>query len=265
MTGGGPRRHVLIGVAVGVVAIALLVAAVILLREPSTPVAETDVVATFQSTTTAADPGLPEREAPVGVYAYATTGFEEIDALTGARHDYPAETFITVTNTACGVRLRWDVLEERHEEKDLCRTEAGWVLASGTDYHEWFSVPEVREDVCDESSLYVPLTAVTPPWTFSCASQDRGSDYRGQVVGRETLVIDGEEADAVHVRLTYEDSGAGSGTATIDQWWLDGTPLLLQEVASNSSLNSSAIGDVNYVESYEIVLRSLDPVNPPAS
>src|SRR5688572_23871693 len=63
-----------------------------------------------------------------GVYVYATDGYEETDALSGQRHDYPAQTTMTVSKQGCGYRWRWQPLKERWEESDGCRTSAGYVL-----------------------------------------------------------------------------------------------------------------------------------------
>lgn len=43
-----------------------------------------------------------------GVYLYESSGFDSVDALTGARHDYPAQTTVTITTEGCGVRVRWE-------------------------------------------------------------------------------------------------------------------------------------------------------------
>src|ERR687891_336955 len=40
-----------------------------------------------------------------GVYVYATEGFEETDALSGQRHDYPSQTTITASKHDCGYRF----------------------------------------------------------------------------------------------------------------------------------------------------------------
>jgi hypothetical protein len=56
-------------------------------------------------------PAAPSRRLPSpGVYVYATTGSESVDALAGTDHDYPAETTITVLRAGCGVVLRWVAL-----------------------------------------------------------------------------------------------------------------------------------------------------------
>lgn len=69
---------------------------------------------TAPATTTSATPRRPRR-----AYVYVTSGFDAVDVLTGARHDYPAATTLTVTASGCGVRLRWDVAVERWDTREL--------------------------------------------------------------------------------------------------------------------------------------------------
>jgi len=56
-----------------------------------------------------------------GVYVYDTKGFEQTNALGGARHDYPAESTITVQHGGCGWTTRWQPLQERWEQWQFLR------------------------------------------------------------------------------------------------------------------------------------------------
>ena len=122
------------------------------------------------STVPATAPSLVEP----GVYRYATTGWEDIDALNGARHDYPAETAITVTAEGCGVRLRWDALRERRDEWRLCPTEEGIELQpDAIQYHEFFQQPQLEHLDCDRSVVVVPAgDPPAEPVVQSCMLED---------------------------------------------------------------------------------------------
>ena len=66
------------------------------------------------------------------MYVYDTAGFETTDALTGGRHDYPAQTTITVQDAGCGSVQRWQPLDQRWDETETCRVDAGYaMLAQG--------------------------------------------------------------------------------------------------------------------------------------
>ena len=73
-----------------------------------------------------------------GVYLYATTGGESIDALGDVHHRYPATTSITARGAQCGVRLRWDALQGRSATWTLCSTRAGVDLGTEEVVHTFF-------------------------------------------------------------------------------------------------------------------------------
>ena len=120
-------------------------------RPPATtvpPTTEVHAVTTMTASPTTEVHAVTTTTVPVvhslvapGVYQYATTGFDSVDALTGARHDYPNITTITVVPYGCGVRLRWDIAVERWDSWDWCLDgdalrQTGWV-----GYHEFFGTP----------------------------------------------------------------------------------------------------------------------------
>ncbi len=55
-----------------------------------------------------------------GVYTYATSGRESIDALDGRHHDYPGQTTITVRHDGCGAVFDWRPLAERSDDMVIC-------------------------------------------------------------------------------------------------------------------------------------------------
>jgi hypothetical protein len=213
------------------------------------------------TTTSLVAPGFVVGSAPgdPGLYVYATTGFEEIDALGGARHDYPAETFVTMQPGGCGVTLRWTALEERWDELDLCDTAGGLSVLHYDAYHEWFSQADLQKFACG------PLDAVAIPdggdgsWSYECANYERDEVWFVEVVGTEKVEVAGEEVDSLHVRVTSDLSGESTGTSETDTWYLQGTSLIVRRMVNRSSVNQSLVGAVNYVEEYEIVLSSLLP------
>lgn len=48
-----------------------------------------------------------------GAYRHRPGGFEEVDALSGGRHEYPGETFMTIALSEIGLVIRGDALAER--------------------------------------------------------------------------------------------------------------------------------------------------------
>lgn len=83
-----------------------------------------------------------------GVYMYATTGRDSVDALNGAHHDYPATTTITVMPTPCGVQQRWDILEQRWQEWQRCTDGLGISETGRTNYDEFFGQSQTDSWLC---------------------------------------------------------------------------------------------------------------------
>lgn len=209
------------------------------------------------ATTTA--PPAPELPQP-GVYRYATTGYDEVDALTGARHDYPAETTLTISPHDCGVRLRWDVAEERWDTWDWCLDGAGIRLVAATSYHEFFGVAGVNEYECTGDPQ--PLDAEPGTrWTVVCRAGDRDTSTKhGVVVDRGPFRVDGVDVPALHVRYDVDVVGNSNGVQTIEGWYRTTDGLPLQETVAIDTEQDSPLGQVTFQERATIELLSLTPL-----
>jgi len=242
------RRWLLL--AAGVVGGIVLIGAVIILafRDRATPVSEEEVAATLSIAPGSGEPGDP------GLYRLATTGFETTDALGGSRHDFPAETYVTIQPGGCGTLVRWEALEQRWDEWEIC---ADGDLAGWDSYHQWYGVSNRDEWVCPE-----PIPTGGEPgdtWTGVCSTSDSAETRVYEVVGFETLTIAGEEVETLHLRVTSSIVGKTRGEATVDTWTLPGTPLVVRRFVERTSVTDSPIGAVEYHEEYEVVLTSLQP------
>lgn len=179
-----------------------------------------------------------------GELVYATRGFEEVDALGGARHDYPAETGIRVERGAgkhCR-RLVWRPLRDRVTAWKLC----GERLVAIDEVHEFFGVRDERTYRC------APGSSLRRGW--SCAFGGTTEVATGGVVGRARIA--GALAD--HVRLERRISGSVEGDGRRDFWLRreDGFPVRL--AGTTDDVSSSPIGDVRYRERYLLELE-LEP------
>ena len=240
---------------VGGVGLAVVVAGVAVLfgfRDLATPVVEEDIGLTV--ITGGGAPG------DYGLYVYATTGYESTDALAGARHDYPAETYLTIQPGGCGTLVRWQPLEQRYTEWDYCPdgTLAGWAT-----FHEWFRIDNTDLWACAQ-----PMPVQGEPgtsWSVECVKPDSEEAAAAreviayQVVGDEILIIDGAEVETRHVRATSLEYEGTEGSATSDAWYLPGTLLVVRLVEETTSVTDSRIGPVQYTEVIELQLTSLLP------
>ena len=211
------------------------------------------------STTTAVPAATPP--AP-GVYRYTTSGVEHIDVLGGATHHYPRITTVTVTSGGCGARLRWDILEERREEWQLCASAAGVELGTnGVQLHVFFGHGDVEPFVCDRRVVLVPIDrAPSPPVPLSCTLMGATWTPSWEVVGPEHRSVGTTSVPVMHVRETINNDSNYYEHTVVD-WWLDdhGLPIAMATTKSSKS-NSGLVGDVVYTEHYSASLQSLTPM-----
>ncbi|HAX82840.1 MAG TPA: hypothetical protein DCY40_09780 [Actinobacteria bacterium] len=233
-------------IAVGATTVLLAAAAVVYIlvfANAATPVDRSAVTAAVVGS----EPG------DLGVYVYATTGFEAVDALAGARHEYPAETYLTISLGECGRVVRWNALDERWDEWEHCGP--GGAITRSRNYHDWFGVPNLDEQVCAEPLPLVP----TAPVTVVCTTGDITETFESTPMGEETLTIGGVAVATRWVRVVSELTGVTSGDFQADLWVLPGTVLVVKMVVVRHNTTETQIGTVGYEEAYTVTLTSLDP------
>jgi hypothetical protein len=231
---------------------AALILYFVVFRNTTTPVESEELGATL--ITGAGRPG------DYGLYRYATTGYETTDALTGGRHDYPAETYLTIQPGGCGSLVRWEALEERWEEWDYC---ADGSMVGKQTYHEWFNIGNLDLWACAP-----PVPGPGEPGetaTGLCTRTASGNAEAAEdsvtfeTIGYETLSVGGEEVETLHVRATSEGTGGTVLDRTTDTWLLPGTQLIVRQTVQSTSVTQSRVGTVNSYEEYELNLVSLVP------
>lgn len=219
---------------------------------------ESTTTAAPDATTVTSTVGTSPLPTP-GVYEYLTSGRDSVDALSGAHHDYPATTTITITPSGCGVRQRWDVLVERWEEWQRCGVADGISETDRVTYDEFFGQSHTDTWVCtgDARPLAAPTGAM---WTSTCTQGAESETHAGVVVGAEQRTVGISSVDTLHVRVTVTGV-TSTGTQIIDTWYLDGSDLVVAQIATAASANDSPVGTVNYAETSSIELVSLDPLS----
>jgi len=217
----------------------------------------TSIADTGTTTSTIPAPELPA----LGVYQYATSGFDAVDVLTGARHEYPAITTITVTPSGCGVRLRWDVAVERWDTWDWCLDGRAIRLERWSGHHEFFDVAATNDYVCSGEPR--PLDAEPgTTWTMICNVADRDtSSYVGTVVERATMSIGGVEVPALHIWYDVVVTGVSTGTHAVDGWYRTTDGLPLREIIATSTSQDTPVGRSGFEEQSTIELISLTPMS----
>jgi hypothetical protein len=196
-------------------------------------------------------PGLPPPKN--GVYTYDTSGFEQTDAVGGARHDYPAQTTITVRPEGCGWVEHWQPLDERWDDVDLCTKDDAWALVGVKTFHEFFHQTQEQDSTCDPGAIYLPQ-----PSSFTCGGSFGAMKFTAQVIGREDVAVGANATSGLHVHYAVEFTGSNRGSGTYDEWTA-ANGALLQRIWDMHIVTDSPFGTVHYDEHYKITLTSMDP------
>lgn len=197
---------------------------------------------------------------PFGVYVYATDGFEEVDAFGGSRHDYPSETTITYSGDDCGVRVRWAPLEDRYDEKLLCRGPAGDEARWFESGRAFFGQSDHRRMTCEPGSVARPVPAtVGQQWSMRCGDDRTDARSEATVIDVGPMNVAGTTVPAVHIRGTTHVTGDSDATSTTDLWVHAETGLVLRHVNKLDGSSPSPAGNVAYRERYTIELTSMTP------
>jgi hypothetical protein len=219
---------------------------------------ETTAAAVTNSPTTVPAPGsgVPDP----GVYTYATTGRESIDALGGRSHRYPEVSTITVTHARCGAVSTWRPLRERWDAMSICPSARGMELRVDRNHHEFFGIGDTREFVCEPGALFFPATtAPGTTWTDRCSTDDVDVVRTGTILGTSQVMVGGTPVTVLGFEMLEEISGASTGTTERTVRVVPDTGLVVELRLVVDVRNDSPLGDVHYVERYRIRLTSLVP------
>lgn len=232
-------------------------------RTGPAPSANAGVPAPSRSTGAGPQPapttGAAGGEVRPGVYRYATSGYEEVDALGGARHDYPAQTAVSYRPGGCGSEDRWQPLRERYSLNTLCRGPQGLEARRSVQRREFFGQSEEQVLVCAPGLVLVPDDP-RPGRTFSgtCRSDDTVVTLTVRVVGESTVAIGSRSVQAIHVRVDGTLTGSTRGTTQREEWFTK-EGLLLRGTGTTETDRDTSPGTVHYSETFDIRLESLEP------
>ncbi|GAC1479870.1 MAG: hypothetical protein NVS1B12_17490 [Acidimicrobiales bacterium] len=228
--------------------------------QPSAPTPASAVVTALTAHRPGARDAAPIAGPPPGVYVYATSGHEDVSVAGGARHDYPAQTTITVTATPCGRDLRWDALAQRWDVLATCMSGSQVDLATYTTHHEFFSVRDERTYSCPPGTAIRPAT--TTPGASGhgqCSTAGATSTVESSVRGVDNIVVGTVAVPALHVHIVQILTGQTSGTRTTDAWFALSNDLLVRSDTTVNGRSKTPIGESNYFEVANLTLTSLTP------
>jgi hypothetical protein len=230
---------------------------------PSTTVAVAaphSAIAPRQATAAASSTQATHGQIQDGVYVFDTKGYEQTNAVGGARHDYPAQTTITVQHTGCGWSSRWQPLEERWEQWQFCTTTSDLTTTHLTIYHEFFHQKQQQDFDCPPGSVVNPAQPKPGErWSFTCTSPNAASANTITVLDTNPISIGGQSVPAVHARIDSRLTGSNDGTQVQEQWLDPATGLLFRRIVDNDVMADSPFGRVHYEEHYTMQITSTAP------
>jgi hypothetical protein len=241
---------------------------VLVFRNRAIPVTVADALRNYRQQRADPPPAAASELPRVGVYAYDTTGFEQLN-IAGTRRSWPSVTAITVTDQGCGVNLQWDALAEHQEDNGLCASSGSgpgsdqallWESSSST--VGFFGLVTHQELSCDPGSVLRPATNTSGQhWSFECRSVGDIWRVSADTVGVENVTVGRAKVPALHVRLAIAISGSETGTSPTDYWFaLDGSEIVKAESVTDVSQGSSPFGAVRYHDEYRLELTSVTPL-----
>jgi hypothetical protein len=194
-----------------------------------------------------------------GVYVYDTVGSERVSALGGAQHDYPQQTTMTVTETACGVDVRWAPLEQRFEHWTMCLPGTANEMVRFTTHHEFFGKTEERTFECHDTYIRPPSDTPGTEVKGGCKNGSDTAVTDTVVSGPETLLVQGVPVDTVRMHFDHQLSGSSNGYERGDVWVRVSDGLLVRFVSTIDADANSVIGPTHFHEVINLNLAELAP------
>jgi hypothetical protein len=230
-------------------------------RDEPTKATVDDAVRSFRAEAGREGSGGGQGEPPLGVYRYATRGFETVQNATagGATHDYRGISTVALSTGSCGERERWQVLAGRWSEGESCPPSHGEVRSTVREFHEFFGVGQENSFECRGASVSAAQLRPGARFSSSCASEGSSISSAVRIVGIEPVSVGGEKFDAIHSTSRSLLSGETTGKASRDEWRRRSDGLLLRRSADSDAETSGEGGDTHYSEHYTLQLLAVTP------
>ncbi len=195
------------------------------------------------------DDGLPVP----GVYRYSTTGGDSTKLLTGASHDYPAESVITITRSGCGVRMEWTPVRERSEYFDVCREDNRLVLKGYGGAHEFFGMQDKHAVTCADKTWLIPAVEDGDNASAVCEGGNLKHNRTTTSVKAAEVLIGEEKVDGFIVETKFVAEGSFNGT-TLRTMTFDEDGVLLSWTDAVTGFSPTPVGNADYKENFSLTL-----------
>jgi hypothetical protein len=187
------------------------------------------------------------------VYRYLTTGGDSTKLLTGASHDYPAESVITITRSGCGVRMEWTPVRERSEYFDVCREDNRLVLKGYGGAHEFFGMQDKHAVTCSAQTWLIPAIENGDSASAVCEGGNLAHKRTTASVKAVEVLIGKEKVDGFIVETKFVAEGSFNGT-TVRTMTFDEDGVLLSWTDVVSGFSPTPVGKAVYEENFSLTL-----------
>jgi hypothetical protein len=256
LRGMGRRRKIAL---LGAACVAVLAALAWIERPRDEPAKATlgEAVRSFRAERDSNGRGGGSGEPALGVYRYRTRGSESVKSpVLGTTHDYDGVSTVVLSRGHCGERERWQVLQGRWTEGELCAGKHGTTAGTVTEFHEFFGTGEKDRFHCRSGATSVRRGS---RFSSSCRSEASSISTTSRVVGTAKVYVGDRAFETIHVESHSTFGGKQSGTAIRDEWRRRSDGLLLRRKVESEADTSTAAGSTHYSERYTIQLLSTRP------
>jgi hypothetical protein len=170
-------------------------------------------------------------------------------------HDYDGVSTIVLSAGRCAERERWQVLDGRWTEGELCPGAHGRTTGTVTEFHEFFGTPQEDSFRCRSDAASAKTGS---RFASSCRSENSSISTTSRVLGSGNVAVGGVAFDTTQIESRSVFGGESSGTAVRREWRRRSDGLLLRRTV-RSEADSSAAGGTHYREQYTIRLLSVKP------
>jgi hypothetical protein len=199
---------------------------------------------------------------PEGVYAYKTSGGEQINILDSS-HNYPAVTYATVRHAAgCNWLIENDVVQEHTDRRELCSVPGTLFEVSQSRYITFFGKTDGGTYTCDPELEMIAVGEPAGVARDGVCSDPQGDAARLRVVdlGTEQVRVGGTPVTVVHATVDGQLTGKAVGTSHDDLLLLAGNGMTVSWTRSVDSIADAAFGaKAHYTEHASFYLMSLTP------
>jgi hypothetical protein len=167
---------------------------------------------------------------------------------------------VIARRTDCGVRERWQPLQERWDESELCFVGEAVEIRVFRKHNEFFQRQQTLIYECPAGSrVFDRSEPVGAQWTWQCRTSDAQIDTVTKVLGIEQRTVSGRQVELVRMRYESTLTGSSRGTQFQERLIEPKTGRVFSIKSDIDVQTNSPFGEVGYKEHYLIEALTIEP------